>query len=66
MAAATKTDTWLSTEEAAQLMGLVAGTLANWRAADREGQPKYHKSGSRVRYRRSVIEAWIESNAHGE
>jgi excisionase family DNA binding protein len=54
---------WISSKQAAQLLGIHPVTLCRWRSEEVEGQPKYHKVGKKVRYRRSVIEAWIESNA---
>ncbi|WP_397570449.1 helix-turn-helix domain-containing protein [Schlesneria sp. T3-172] len=53
----------LSSIEAAKFLGISPGTLVQWRHAQREGQPPYHKLGKSVRYRLSSLEAWLESNA---
>ena len=50
-------DPFLSETEAAALLGLKRTTLESWRM--RGGGPEYAKLGKAVRYRRSVIEAFI-------
>ena len=47
----------LTTDEAATLLELTAGTLKNYRV-DNTG-PSYVKIGGKVRYRRGDLEAWI-------
>ncbi len=47
----------LTTDEAATLLELTAGTLKNYRV-DGKG-PHYKKIGGKVRYRRSDLESWI-------
>ncbi|MCX5213000.1 helix-turn-helix domain-containing protein [Kitasatospora sp. NBC_00240] len=56
-------DEWLTPREAAELTRLSVGTLANlrWRGTG----PEFRKLGdgrsSAVRYRRSIVEKWIDS-----
>ena len=47
----------LTTDEAADLLELTAGTMKNYRL-DKTGPP-YVKIGGKVRYRRSDFESWI-------
>ena len=47
----------LTTDEAADLLELTAGTMKNYRV-DNTGPP-YVKIGGKVRYRRADLEAWI-------
>ena len=47
----------LTTDEAATLLELTAGTLKNYRV-DNTG-PAYVKIGGKIRYRRGDLEAWI-------
>lgn len=46
----------LNTREAAEVLGLHPGTLANWR--NRKLGPPYLKIGRAIRYRRHELEAW--------
>lgn len=50
----------LDEQSAADFLDLKPGTLAVWRSAGRYGLP-FVKVGHRVRYRRSDLEAWLES-----
>ena len=50
----------LTTDEAAQILGVKPQTLAYWRCVKRYDLP-YVKVGKSCRYRRSDIEAFIES-----
>ena len=50
----------LSDKEATQYLGLADGTLSVWRSTGRYKIP-FIKIGANVRYRRSVLEAWLES-----
>lgn len=50
----------LSAEEAAALLGLSPNTLGVWRSTGRYSLP-FLKIGGRVRYRRSDLNAWIET-----
>ncbi len=47
--------------ELAKLLGVPIGTLYAWRCRG-EG-PSGYRIGRHVRYRRSVVEAWIEGQA---
>ena len=51
----------ISPKEAANLLGVTAGTLSVWRCTKRYSLP-YVKIGRRVMYRLSDIEAFIDSN----
>lgn len=50
----------LPESEAAKLLQVAPGTLSVWRSTKRYPLP-YIKVGRRVRYRRSDLEAWLES-----
>ena len=50
----------LSAPEAAEYLGLRVQTLNIWRVTGRYGLP-YIKLGRLVRYRRSDLDAWLES-----
>lgn len=49
-------ETLLTTREAAPRVGVVAGTLANWRTQGTG--PKFIKAGGRIAYDPADIEAW--------
>lgn len=50
---------WLSSEEAAERLGVKHKTLQNWRCAGVD-QPRYYRqSKTLVRYKRHEIDAWI-------
>lgn len=59
--AAAKSQTFLTNDEAAEMLGIRPGTLATWRWK-RKG-PKVSPSGNKIRYRVSDVERWIEENA---
>jgi len=50
----------LSDKEASIHLGLADGTLAVWRCNGRYNIP-FIKVGAKVRYRRSDLDAWLES-----
>lgn len=50
----------LNSEEAAHYLGVTKETLANWRSSKRFRIP-YYKAGRLVYYRKTDIDAWIES-----
>lgn len=50
----------LNTREAAEILGMHHGTLANWRS--RKLGPPYLKIGRAVRYRRHELEAWCNQS----
>jgi excisionase family DNA binding protein len=50
----------LTTDEAAEFLGVSAGTLAVWRSVARYPLP-YCKIGRNVRYQESDLLAWMES-----
>lgn len=49
--------TLMTPSDVAQVLGVKAKTLANWRVAGTG--PQFVKVGGLVRYRRSTIEAWL-------
>lgn len=53
-------DDFISQEQAAKMIGVTVGTLAVWRCKGRYGL-RFTKSGGIVRYRKSVVLAWLES-----
>lgn len=57
-------DPLLTEEEAAAFLGIRPGTLAVWRATKRYSLT-YAKIGSRVRYRMSVLQAFVDGRTHG-
>jgi excisionase family DNA binding protein len=50
----------LSDKEATEYLGLADGTLAVWRCNGRYQIP-FIKIGTKVRYRRAQLDAWLES-----
>ncbi len=58
----------LSTDDAAQLLGLSPATLNTWRSKrgriSRDGMngPQFMRMGRTIRYRRSDLNVWIESH----
>ncbi|WP_079381773.1 helix-turn-helix domain-containing protein [Pseudomonas paraeruginosa] len=53
----------LTPDQVAAALGLSHRTLAAWRSSRRNQLP-YVKVGSRVRYRRQDVTAWLERQAH--
>lgn len=53
----------LTPDQVATALGLSHRTLAAWRSNRRNPLP-YVKVGSRVRYRRQDVAAWLESQTH--
>lgn len=56
----TASDELLDEREAAQLLGITAGTLAVWRSTGRYDL-EFVKIGRAVRYRRSALQTWMAS-----
>lgn len=52
----------LTADQVAAALGLSRRTLAAWRS-NRRGGPAWVKCGSRIRYRRQDVAAWLESQA---
>jgi transposase-like protein len=46
----------LNTPETARIIGIRPGTLRNWRAERRQGQPTYIRVGPAVLYKRAEVE----------
>ncbi len=62
--AITSPDDLLTRSQAAEVLGVSSGTLAVWASTRRYPLP-YIKIGRSVRYRRSDIQAWVESRTVG-
>lgn len=56
------TSPMLNREDAAKYLGISSSTLANW-ACTRKFNIPYIRLGKAVRYRKSDLDAFIESNA---
>lgn len=54
----------LTPDQVAAALGLSHRTLAGWRSSRRNPLP-YVKVGSRVRYRKQAVAAWLEAHTHG-
>lgn len=54
----------ITPDQVAAALGLSHRTLAAWRSSRRNPLP-YVKVGSRVRYRRQDVAAWLEAHTHG-
>lgn len=52
-----ESERWLRSKEAAEMIGIAPGTLANLRSQKRG--PRYYKQGRRIVYRRSDVEKWM-------
>ena len=56
----------LTTEEAADILGVKPRLLSKWRNEKRpEDQPPFTKVGNLVRYYQHHLEAWIEKQTRG-
>jgi excisionase family DNA binding protein len=55
----------LTPTEAADYVAMKVETLAVWRCTGRHGLP-YIKVGAAIRYRRSDLDAWLESRTVGK
>lgn len=55
---------WFTEAEAAAYLSLKTHTLAVWRSTGRYGLP-FVKIGSKVRYRREDLDAWIKAQTVG-
>lgn len=53
-------DEYLSPQELSELLGIPLGTIYQWNYRD-SGPPRI-KVGRHIRYRRSEVEAWADSN----
>lgn len=56
-------DPLMTTEEVAQWLGIKKCTLEKARSMQIGNFPSYVKIGRVVRYRRSVVEAWLTANS---
>lgn len=59
-------DDLLTTEEAAEYLGLTVGTLRNWRTPKLKHGPPHLKIGRYVRYQRGALMDWAQSQTGGE
>ena len=53
-----------STAELADVLGVPASTVANWRSSG--VGPKFIRVGKHVRYDQTDVVAWIEGNKHAQ
>ena len=53
----------LNDPQATKHLGLASGTLSVWRSKGRYNIP-FIKIGANVRYRKSDLDAWLESHTH--
>jgi excisionase family DNA binding protein len=53
---------FLSTKEAARLLGIHYNTLCKWRI--RGGGPRFVRVGAAVRYKRSELETWLDNRTY--
>jgi excisionase family DNA binding protein len=53
---------FLSTKEAARLLGIHYNTLCKWRI--RGGGPRFVRVGAAIRYRGSDLEAWLDNHTY--
>jgi len=53
----------MSPRELSDYAGPAVQTLAIWRTKDKG--PRYIKTGGRIRYRLSDVDAWLEANTTG-
>lgn len=57
----------MTTEEAAEFLGIRKTTLETWRCLGRQPQPAFVRVGMRViRYRRADLERFIAANVVGD
>jgi hypothetical protein len=59
---------WLSTEEAADYLGVAPNTLRTWRFRSKVepvGPPSY-AIGASIRYRVADLDAWVATRVRGE
>ncbi len=59
------TESLLTQEQAAEILGVTPGTLSVWRCTKRYNIP-YIKVGRLVRYRKSALDAFLDLRTHGE
>lgn len=55
-------DEYATVKEAAAILGVKPGTLAQWRWSGRDGAPAYYRILNRVYYKRTDLNAWLERN----
>lgn len=58
--ASLSSESLLTPEQAAQMLGLSVKTLATWRSTGRHALP-FIRCGARIRYRRSDLAAWLQT-----
>ncbi len=57
-------DNWINIDEAAQYLGVKPGTIRDWIRKDK-GVPA-HKVGKLWKFKRSELDAWIQSGKSAE
>lgn len=55
---------WMSSEEAAEYLGVDATTLRAWRLSGRYALPFYRIGTRAVRYRKEDLDAWMAKRVH--
>jgi excisionase family DNA binding protein len=55
----------MTSQEAADHLGVRVQTLAVWRRSKRHPDLPYIKVSQHVRYRRADLDRWLESRTHG-
>lgn len=55
----------LTTGEVAKMLGVLPNTIERWRCQGKGG-PLYIKAGTRVRYRKEDVEAYMQERLHSE
>lgn len=58
------TEKLVTADEAAAILGVAEQTMRGWRYENRPDQPAFVKVGRLIRYRPSVLEAWISEREH--
>jgi excisionase family DNA binding protein len=52
---------YISTEQAAEYLGVSVHTISSWRRGDENSGPAYTRLGGKVVYLIADLDAWVES-----
>ncbi len=66
MREAAAVDRFMTASEAAVYLNVEVQTLGAWRASNKYPGLRYLKIGSKVRYRKCDLDAWLESRVVGQ
>ena len=58
-------DEYLNTKQAAAYTGLSVGFFEMGRSRGAQDQPAYHRVGRRIVYKRSELDAWLDTRKRG-